>query len=298
MPYIFPLLWSLFAAINNTLRKKTVIHVDTNLILVYQYVWIVIWSLGMWLIYAQYNNSNFLPSIDIMQWIFIISISIIGYIGIMFFVKALQHAAGGIVSLIANTSVFLMFLLNRYLFPQKESISIFKIILSIMFFMVVWMFLLKEWHGDNAKSPIINKYLLYPIWTSLCRAYFFVSNNYLIQYHILDPIQTVRVTEVWVMICATIYYFLKWWTVSKIKSYCKEWISTNIILLWLTSMLSWVFFYLWYQEISANIVNTIRLSTIILTAFFCRLLLWDKISTKQIVLLCIWMFILIIFMFS
>lgn len=59
-------------------------------------------------------------------------------------------------------------------------------------------------HQIHLNTSLLNKNLLYPIATALCWTYFFVANNYIVKHDLLDPIQTVRVTETAVGICALI----------------------------------------------------------------------------------------------
>ena len=295
MWYLFAILWAILWAFNNTLRKQTADDVDTNLILVYQYLWVVIWSVTVGILYARWMWSDLIPSLNLLQWLGVLSIAMVWYLGIWFFVHALQKEPAAIVALVANTSVFMMFGANRYLFPMWESLSLMRIIVSVLFFVIVAIFMLDTDQHRQNRYDWFNTNLIYPILTALCWTYFFVWNNYIIQYQLLDPIQTVRITELWVWLCALAYYVLRWGTYRWLKDSRSLGRSTTMILLGLTGVSSVVCLYLWYQTISANIVNVIRLSMIMWTALFSRWMLGDGLNRKQIALLCAGFLALLLF---
>ena len=57
----------LLGAINNILRKKTALNIDTTLALVYQYFWICVSAIIIGIIYAMRNHVNFLPNLTVIQ---------------------------------------------------------------------------------------------------------------------------------------------------------------------------------------------------------------------------------------
>lgn len=296
MWYIFACIGMLLGAINNILRKKTALNIDTTLALVYQYFWICVSAIIIGIIYAMRNHVNFLPNLTVIQWLGVLSIGIVWYLGIVFFVYALKKEPAWVVSMVANISVFMMFATNRYLFPQTESLSLIKIGVSIIFFIIVAWFMFASDHQIHLNTSLLNKNLLYPIATALCWTYFFVANNYIVKHDLLDPIQTVRVTETAVGICALIWYLIRWGNRNQLiqKRYqCGQ--SWVMVWLGVSGALSGVFFYLAYSTISANIVNVIRLFMIIITSVLSRWRLKDYMNRKQIILLIIGMIALIIF---
>ena len=68
-------------------------------------------------------------------------IGIVGYAGIAFLFKAFDYLCTGVALIIANLSVFLMYFANLSLFPGTESLSLVKIIVAVVFFVIIAQFL-------------------------------------------------------------------------------------------------------------------------------------------------------------
>lgn len=55
--------------------------------------------------------------------------------------KAFDYLGTGVALIIANLSVFLMYFVNLRLFPGTESLSLAKIIVAVIFFIIIAQFL-------------------------------------------------------------------------------------------------------------------------------------------------------------
>ena len=100
-----------------------------------------------------------------------------------------------------------MYIVNIGLFPGVETISLVKILIAIVFFVIVAQFLIAQ-HGTKGKHSIINTKTLYAVGTAVCRTVFGVGNNYFVKTGTLDPIHSMFVTETLILFVALFRYIL------------------------------------------------------------------------------------------
>ncbi|NOZ45060.1 MAG: hypothetical protein GXP45_08205 [bacterium] len=130
--------------------------------------------------------------------------------------KGFEKMNSGVVLVIANMSVFLMYFANLYLFDGQEKLPIFQIVLALLFFGIITQFLINKpiktanikIKNIERKKIKINKATIYPIITAVARSLFFIGNTYLIKNRILHPSQTQFFTEGTIFI-VTIFVFLR-----------------------------------------------------------------------------------------
>lgn len=75
------------------------------------------------------------------SFLILVVVGVIGFIGIAFLFKAFDHLNAGVTMIVAQTSVFMMFFVNIWLFAGAEKLGLIQIILSLVFFVIIAQFL-------------------------------------------------------------------------------------------------------------------------------------------------------------
>ncbi len=311
---ILALIWVIFMGITSVTQKFLAEKYEEYIALLIQYAWVLFFSLIFTFFITRYEGIALIPSISLINLWILILVWVVWFIGIRFLWKWFEKLNWWITLIIANLSVFLMYFLNILIFDTSEQLSLIKIIFGILFFIVVSQLLLwkpilinllkslfKKDKSDLKliiKDIWINKAVLYPVITAICRALFFVWNTYFIKYGILHPIQSVLLTEWMVFIVAVLAFIFiykwKFWDIVKTTKKKHLWIYA----LWTFSLVLWSFLlYYAYLDTPANIVNVIRLFTIISTSILAWIFIKDKMSKRNIILMIIAFVILMWFIF-
>lgn len=280
------------------MKKVSKDYEDNYLALVFQYIAMAIIALILGALRAVYNGTDYIPSLTAMQWIMVWCVGVIWYIGIAFLFKAYDYLCGGVALVIANLATFLMYFINLALYPGQEAFSTWKIIIAIIFFIIIAQFLIDQWECPVNRKSFINKYTLYPLWTAICRALFFVWNSYFIKSGIMSPVQSGMLTETTILFVAIAWFLIirgkKALEVTKQCMWKDRW---SFMLIGLCNVI-WVYLaYYGYQTLQANTVNVIRLFAIPFAALMCWIFLKDNLSKKQIILLVLAFLAMIGFLF-
>lgn len=281
------------------MKKASQEYKDNNVALILQYIAMAGVALTLWWIYALWQWTPYIPALSWQEWLIVIGIGVIWYIGIAFLFKAYDHLSGAVALIIANLATFFMYFLNLSLFPWQEAFGIWKLIVAIVFFGIIMQFLVEKKKTSLKESKFFNTNSLYPLVTAVCRSLFFVWNSYLIKTWTMNPIQVGMLTETMILIVVVIWYIIQhgkkwwarfqWWCMGKQKRIFR-WIGFfNVLSAYLT--------YYGYQMIQANTVNVIRLFAIPFAAVMCWIFLKDALSKKQIFLLIIAFITMIAFLF-
>ncbi len=292
-------------------RDKTF---DNNEDLVLQYkfeiisVLVILWIFSLIWLWLNPIQRNFK-----ILWILIL-IWIIGFAWIYFLYKWFEKLNPAIVLIIAQLNIFIMYFANVQFFDSSEQLSLHKIFLALLFFIVSMQFLLPDKKiKKNARSDKkfdlnvllpdlnnlkINKFALYPIFTALSWACFTFAFIYLTRNWTFTPVQSVFATETAVWFIAFLYLFLH---KEKFISFTKKLKKTTLtqikpyIVLGVFQIIWAIIFGYSYLYAPANMVNVIRLFQIILTAIFARILFKQKLSQRNIFLIILSFLILIAF---
>lgn len=298
----FGIIWAclatFFSGLSTTLQKKESMHYnDRFLALVYQCAFAAFWGILFVGIWMYQTKSSFFPEMSLLHWLLFISICIIWYIAVTLIFQAYRNMHGGVVLIITSVNVFLMYFVNVWLFPGVEALSPLKILVALVFFVVLTQFILQRSDTDIDHSHFINKYTLYALGAALCGAYFVTGNNYLIKTGTIQPLQIVMMIEVFILVIAIIWYFVgdKW-----SRKILKKSISRREALVFATIGLcgatSWSLHYYAYATNPANLINFIKLFSIVTTATLCRIFLNDKLSRKQVLLMVVAILVLVAFL--
>lgn len=313
---ILSLIGIVFLGVSSTAQKFVAEKYENRLWLFVQYLWMIIFAFLFVLIITKTEWIPMRPVRDLQSLLILLWVWIFWFIWILFLRKWFEKTNSWIVLVIANISTFLMYFANLYLFDSSENLPVIQVILAILFFWVISQFLIgkpvirktikttakwtKQLISKWANPKIsINKWALYPMVTAVCRAIFFVGNTYFVKNEILHPVQSVFFTEGIIFLIATIALIqaYKKWTIKAIKT-----IKLNHLRVYGISTLALVagnfLMYYAYLDTAANIVNVIRLFSIVTTAIFARVILKDRMSKRNIVLMSIAFTILILFIFA
>jgi len=284
------IIWTVFGWVSNMLMKKVSKEFPDNyLALVFQYIAMAIVALILGWLWAFYHGTAYIPSLSAIQWILVVGVWIVGYIGILFLFRWYDYLCGGVALVIANLATFLMYFINLALYPGQEAFSIEKILLAIIFFIIIAQFLLDQGSCPINHRNIINKYTLYPLGTAVCWAAYYVGNSYFIKSWMMSPVQVGMITESLILVFALIWFAAMRWLTKGLfdikKNMNKD--KLSFFLIWLFNVVSVYLVYYWYQTNAANIVNVLKLFTIPFAAIFCRVFLKDRLTKKQTILLVI-----------
>lgn len=103
-----------------TTKKLSSLHRDKSLALVYQYISIISFAFILTMGYAIIMDQPFLPPLTLVQCGWIVSVGIIGYVGIYRLFRAFDHLSGGVALIVANLSTFFMYFINIWLIDASE----------------------------------------------------------------------------------------------------------------------------------------------------------------------------------
>lgn len=295
---------SLFSGTSSAIQKKVATVFSENAVaLFFQYLMVVAIFLSSAAIWALRQGTAYIPQLSGWERGFVIVIWIIGYIWIALLFEAFKHMSTGIAMIIANSCTFIMYFMNLWLYPWQEAFSTIKLILSILFFVVLGVFLVdqdKSSQGTKKKQKI-NMNILYPIGTAICRSIYWTANSYFIKTEMMSPVQTGMITETLVFVVAVIllgiYSFSKkqkTGTGIKITTPKKSYI-TLFVLIWLFNTINTYLTYYGYEVISANMVNVIKLFTVPVAALGAWILRKDNLTKKQAILLLLSFLLMIAF---
>jgi len=311
---ILSLIWIVLMGVSSTAQKFVAVKYENFLALVVQYLGMAIFAgIGV-LIATQVQDISFRPERNATSLAVLAGTGIFGFIGILFLWKGFEKMNGWIVLVIANLAAFLMYFVNIYLFDANEKLGILQVIFAILFFIVISQFLiwksfirktikkLFEKKTDKkqkiSKKSWFNKAALYPMVTAFCWAIFGIWNTYFVKTGTLHPMQSVFFTE-WTIFLISIFAFLRVYK-AKISALKKIKLKHLPIFGLSTIMLVGGNFMLYYAYLDtpANIVNVIRLFSIITTAVFARIVLKDKMNKRNIILMGIAFAVLLLFVFA
>lgn len=313
---ILALIWIIFMWISSTAQKFVAEKYENLLALVVQYTGMIIFAFIGVVIVSKIQNIPFRPARDPTSLMVLGATGIFGFLGIRCLRKGFEKMNGGIVLVIANLAVFLMYFVNIYLFDSNEKLWILQIIFAILFFLVISQFLVgtgfikrkfkklfkktKELVTPGVPNPKVwfNKSALFPMVTAVCWAIFGIGNTYFVKNEVLHPIQSVLFTEGMIFLIAIIVFLFAYKAqISKIKI-----IKIRHIPIFALSTLMLVagnfLLYYAYLDTAANIVNVIRLFSIITTAIFARIVLKDKMSKRNLILMAVAFGLLLLFVFA
>ena len=299
---IAALVWALFRWFANTAMKQIAMRYENNYTaLFFQYISVALFALIFVVAISTYMGVDIIPVLNSVELGILAIVWVIWFIGIALLYKAFDHLCSGIALIVANLSVFLMYFANLYLFDASESLPIVQIVLAIAFFVVVAQFLWTQSTCPTAEEKKwgINKYILLPVGTALCWTVFFVGNTWFVKNSIMTPVQSVFATETSILVVVSIFYALKFklnFSDLKTSFSKKDLIPFSLIglgLVWWNFM-----FYYWYLDNPANIINFIRLFSIIVTAILSWIFLKDYMTKKQIWLMSVAFLLLVMFIFA
>lgn len=281
-------------------KKVATTYADNHLALAFQYFAVATMILLLWLMRTIRQWWALLPSLSLGETIAVFGVWIIGYLGALFLYKAYDHMPTGIVLIIANTTTFIMYFMNLWLFPWVESLSFSKVIIAIFFFCIIVLFLLdqdKRNKTPNTSSTTqkkwMGKYMLYPLGTAICWSIYFVANSYFIKSNIMSPIQTGMTTEIVVFVVAIGWFFIYKQMHKKTSRsglhiiLPQKRIVWYLVLIGLFMALNTYLTYYGYQTNPANVVNVVKLFTVPVAALGAWILFKDALSRKQSILLVI-----------
>lgn len=287
---IYVIIWMIFKSLWNVLSKYISVNFDIYKSLFYQYLFTSLYGL----IFLLITQTPFL-SFDLkIFWLFIL-IWFFWYLGIWSFFKALKHLNNAVVMVIAYTYVFMSYFLNIFLIWDIEKFSNFKLILSVIYFLIISLFLFER----NEKKKIkINKYAIYALITSISWTIYNWINNFIIKNHIALPAQMIFYSEFLIFLLAFLYFSvfivknnIKLKTELKLTS--KQ--LKSYLLVALFFFIWWFLTFNWYKYISWNIVNFINLFSVILVPIFTFIFLKEKLNSKQIATIFLAFIVLVLF---
>lgn len=291
LAFIATILWWL----SGTFQKKVANKFKNHLWLVYQYLLVSFFAILWGFIISYINGITMFPSLNIGNILIIIAAGIIWYLGIYLLWKWYRHINVWIAIIVANLYVFLLYFANTYLFGTTENLYLFQIVIAVWFFVIISLFLIQK---EGKKKFKINKYILYPIGTSICWATYFLTNTYFVKENILTPFQSLYFTETSLFIVSLIVYLIIY------RFNIKPLLGTKIKNLWpyliSSTSLVWglLLLYYAYKHSPANIVNVIMVFQIVTASIFGFFILKDKMSKRNLNLMIIAAILLILFSLS
>lgn len=295
---IWALIATFFVGISITLQKKESMHyTDRYIALIYQYAFVVFWSLIFIGIYIYQTKWSFLPTMSSTNRLLFVSMCIVGYIWANLIFTAYKHLQGGVVYVMGGIGVFLMYFINIRLFPGIETLSPLKIALAVLFFLVLVQFIIKRQEWDLKDHHFINKYTIYVILAAICGAYYVTWNNFLLKTWAISPFHTLAFAELITLLIALGWYFV-WhkWTVQWLKKNITKRDAIIFMTIGLCGATSGALQYYAYQTNPANLINFIKMFSVITTSTLCRIFLNDKLTKKQICLIGCAVIVLIAFL--
>lgn len=268
--------------------------------LLLQYISMAFFALLFVTSISLYMGTPIFPSLDVVSRWALLAVGIFGFVGIVFLFKAFDNLSGGVTLIIANLSVFLMYFANLFLFDSSESLGILQVILAILFFVTVAQFLwTKSTHDKKSSKTHMNWKVLYPVVTAICWTVFFVGNTWFVKNEIMTPVQSVFATESIIFVIALIYYAVAYKRdFSDIGKSCCGAHIVPLMLIGFCNVGANFLFYFAYLDNPANIVNFIRLFSIIASAILSWVFLKDYLTKKQLLLMLCAFIILIAFIFG
>lgn len=274
----------------SVISKYISVNFDIYKSLFYQYLFISFYAFAFLLLsWTPFLNFDLKIS-----WLFIL-IWFFWYSGIWALYKALKHLNNAIVMVIAFTYVFLSYFLNIFLIWDIEKFSNLKLVLSIVYFLLISLFLFER----NEKKKIkINKYAVYAFITSVSWTIYYWINNFIIKNQIATPVQMIFYSEFFIFIYSIIFFSIflfnnKINLKNELKLNKSQVISYLSVALFLFT--GWLLFFIWYKYVSWNIVNFIWLFSVITTPILTFIFLKEKLNSKQIATIFLAFIVLVLF---
>ncbi len=281
-------------------KKVATTYPDNHLALTFQYFAVASMIILLGVVWTFWQWGTLIPSLSWGELCAVVCVGVVGYIGALLLYKAYDHMPTGIALVIANTTTFMMYFINLWLFPWVESLSLPKILIAVIFFGIIVLFLLDQDKNKptNKSLPETNKksmrmYMVYPLGTAVCWSIYFVANSYFIKSDIMSPIQTGMATEIVVFLVAVVWLFMyrnlhtKNRKESLRTSFPHGKIAWFLVLIGLFMALNTYLTYYGYQTNPANVINVVKLFTVPVGALGARMLFKDTLSKKQTILLVI-----------
>lgn len=287
-----------FVGLSVTLQKKESMHYqDRCLALVYQYSFVVFWSFIFIGVYLYQSGSSFIPNLTTTERLLIVSMCVIWFIATNLMFTAYRHLNGGVAYILGSVGVFVMYFVNMQLFPWLEALSPIKIAMAVLFFLILVQFIVKRNEWDLKDHHFVNKYTLYAIGASLCWAYFTTTNNYILKTADISPFHILLFVEVITLVLALGWYFAcDKGSINGLRKNITRRDSMVFMTIGICWAIAWSIQYYAYQTNPANLINFIKLFSLITTSVLCRLFLNDKLTKKQVCLMGCALAVLITFM--
>lgn len=287
---IFAIFGSLFLSAANVVGKYISVNFGICKSLFVQYF---LTALFWVILFMIFGNIGFEVNSYSISLLLLIGLS--GYLWIRSLLKAMINNNAGIVSIIAYLYIFTSYFVNIWLIGWVEKFSITKLILGIIYFIVTSLLIIEKWEDQKIK---INKSILLSFVTVISWTAFFCLNNYMIKTKILDPLQMIAYTEIFIFIFSFIAYI--WEVLVTKKNVINDLILTKkqsisyFLLAFFTFFWALLYFY-GYQFSAGNIVNFVNLSSVIFTALIAWIFLKEKLNKKQMTTMIFAIAILVLF---
>lgn len=294
--------WSIIWGINALCTKRLSARFsDSSHALVYQYISIILFSLLLNGCYSIMMNTSFLPSLDRSQRGIIILLWGIGYLGIFTLYRAFHTISTGMALVIAYMSTILMYITNVILFGNGESLSLWWIVCGSIFVVILSLFLFSSQDKKTTSLTTTSSWsgIMFASITAICWTIYFSGNTYFIKSEWMYPMQSLLIGESSVALFALLNYIIRYR--SRRRSQLQQYNHIDvyrILLLWFSLAFSTALYYIGYQHISANIVNVIKLFSIVVGSLLTRKLLGDHLTKREFFLIivgCIDLALFIIF---
>lgn len=264
--------------------------------LIWQYISMTIFAVIFVVTISLINGTPILPSLDGQSTLVLLWVWFFGYIGIYFLFKAFASMSSGVALIIANISVFMMYFANLAIFEWGEILPFLQILLGILFFVVISQFLLQQTAGKKISLDIK---MLYPLITAVCWTIFFVWNTWFVKSDIMTPVQSVFATESIILVFAVLgYALLHKWDFKPVRASYSPKIIVPFAIIGASNVASAFLYYYGYLDNPANIINFIRLFSVVTTTILVWIFLKDRLTKKQIILMTIAFVLLILFVFA
>ncbi|MCK9272871.1 DMT family transporter [Candidatus Gracilibacteria bacterium] len=287
---IYAIIGMILTSLGSVISKYISVNFDIYKSLFYQYLFISFYAFAFLLL----SGTPFLNFDLKISGLFIL-IGFFGYSGIWALYKALKHLNNAIVMVIAFTYVFLSYFLNIFLIGDIEKFSNLKLVLSIVYFLLISLFLFER----NEKKKIkINKYAVYAFITSVSWTIYYGINNFIIKNQIATPVQMIFYSEFFIFIYSIIFFSIflfnnKINLKNELKLNKSQVISYLSVALFLFT--GGLLFFIGYKYVSGNIVNFIGLFSVITTPILTFIFLKEKLNSKQIATIFLAFIVLVLF---
>ena len=240
-----------------------------------------------------------LPSMQPAQRALLIGLSILGYVGLVSLYKAYDKLHGGVIGVVCSISVFLMYFINVSLFPGSETLSLPKIAVAIVFFLIITQFIVHRTTDKLHHSHFINTNTLYALGSALCGTFFNTGSNYLIKTGAIDGIHIVFISELVVFLCAITWYFtFHKGTLHTFRSTLTRRDGLIFGTLAAANVIAGSLYLYAYESNPANLINFIKLFSLVVTMVFCWIFLKDVLTKKQVGLILAALGVLICFLIA